>query len=146
MKKWELFKRKTVTVIVGAVLLAGAGVGAATATSPQADGSPAPSFATSSNNAGFQTNQAGQTYGFPREVNGQAVEPDLIQAVATNGQLGYVDNDELKKAEGHPSMFKSPEEALAWQKSQGTASVTIPVYDSDGATKLGEFVIARGER
>gem|GEM_PF-6798990 len=35
--------------------------------------------------------------------------------------------------------FKSPEEALAWQSAHAGTSVEIPVYRSDGETKVGVF-------
>jgi hypothetical protein len=70
--------------------------------------------------------------------------PDLIQAYATNGNLGYVRRDELKAADGGNA--KSPAEAVAWMKiliaraAAGTP-VTIPVYTLDGKTVIGKFAI-----
>ncbi|KIA73437.1 DNA-directed RNA polymerase specialized sigma subunit, sigma24 [Arthrobacter sp. MWB30] len=75
----------------------------------------------------------------PEEINGQLAEPDLIRVYATNGHLGYVHNQERKVATGDPSLFKSPEEALRWQANRAPGPVSIPVYDLDGVTKIGEF-------
>jgi hypothetical protein len=142
----KMIKRGTALIGVGGIILAGLGVGTAVAAVsggsevraiPVAEGSAVSKLAAPD----FKTNERGHTYGSIAEVNGQAVEPDLISALATNGSLGYVSNAELKAAEGHPSLFKSPEEALKWQESRGNGAVSIPVYKSDGVTRLGEFVI-----
>ena len=61
-------------------------------------------------------NANGQTYGTPNE-NG---EPDLSSAQATNGAIGYIYVSDL------------------WELS---GSGTIPVYESDGVTVIGEFPI-----
>ena len=37
--------------------------------------------------------------------------------------------------------FKSPEEALAWQKKRAGKTFSVPVYKSEDGTKVGEFVI-----
>ena len=106
--------------------MAGVGAGTALATAPEPI---------------FETNASGQTYGSLTEVDGRIVEPDLVRAEATNGVIGYISNDELKKAQGHPSNFRSPEEALKWQEARGASSTTVAVYESDGTTKVGQFVI-----
>ena len=62
--------------------------------------------------------------------------PDLIQAVATNGKEGYVKLTDYKDPQP-----KSPEEAAQWTLDHHGKTRTIPVYDQDGTTKIGEFVI-----
>lgn len=47
---------------------------------------------------GFPTNEAGQTYGNAFDVQSPGAEPDLIEAVATNGREGYVLKADLDKA------------------------------------------------
>ena len=59
-------------------------------------------------------NANGQTYGTPNE-NGS---PDLVAAQATNGEVGYILLDDT------------------WREG----SFTVPVYESDGETVIGEFV------
>lgn len=59
-------------------------------------------------------NANGQTYGVPNDSG----IPDLTAAQATNGKIGYILQDDLWNADG---------------KS------TIPVYESDGTTVIGEF-------
>ena len=84
-------------------------------------------------------NKNGDTYGAMNE-HGQ---PDLISVVATNNQPGYVHAAELAEADGsaQATKFKSPEEALAWQKEREGKTFSVLVYKSDGKTKVGEFVI-----
>jgi len=84
-------------------------------------------------------NENGDTYGAMNE-HGQ---PDLISVVATNNQHGYVYAGELADADGSAQAmkFKSPEEALAWQKEREGKTFSVPVYQSDGKTKVGEFVL-----
>ncbi|MFJ5958001.1 hypothetical protein ACIQC5_18850 [Paenarthrobacter sp. NPDC092416] len=137
------FKRRTAFIGIGTMALAGIGFGSAMATSStsqqktvtvQADTTP-------SKGTDFKTNERGQTYGSITIVDQQEIEPDLINALATNGELGYVANTELKAASGHPSQFHSPAEALRWQEANGNRAVNIPVYEADGVTKVGQFVI-----
>lgn len=60
---------------------------------------------------------------------------------ATNGLEGYVYRDELDEATG--INMSSPEEALKWQRQTAGTTVDLPVYESDGSTLIGEFVIQR---
>ncbi|WP_454812750.1 peptidase M56 family protein [Paenarthrobacter nitroguajacolicus] len=89
-------------------------------------------------------NKDGKTYGMENE-NGA---PDLIAVLATNNIRGYVYNTDLEEANGTAAMrtFRSPADALAWQEARGNAPVSIPVYDVDGKTVVGEFVIGGGNR
>jgi len=80
-------------------------------------------------------NSDGQTYGVP---NSQGT-PDLIAAVATNGQQGYVYATQLQAAQPQPT---SPQQAATMHPTP----VAIPVYKSDGHTVIGEFVIGSGPR
>jgi hypothetical protein len=82
-------------------------------------------------------NDRGQTYG----SSGTGEEPDLIAVVATNGHQGYVDADELADATGSSLKFASPEEALRWQDERTVRAVVVPVYLSDGVTRVGDFVV-----
>lgn len=76
-------------------------------------------------------NANGDTYG----VDSPQGHPDLIAAIATNGQVGYVYATDLEEP-----MPANPEEAVTWNETHGGAR-TIPVYESDGETVVGEFVI-----
>jgi hypothetical protein len=79
----------------------------------------------------WETNAAGETYGV---VKGQE-EPDLIAVYATNGRLGYARADNLKA--GPPT---APADATHTQ-AERQASRTVPVYELDGRTVIGEFRI-----
>lgn len=87
----------------------------------------------------WAVNKNGDTYGAMNE-HGQ---PDLISVVATNNQPGYVFAGELAEADGsaQATTFRSPEEALAWQKDREGKKFSVTVYKSDGTTKVGQFVI-----
>ena len=80
----------------------------------------------------LKTNEAGDTYG---SIVTQTEVPDLIAAVATNGQNGFV-----KEADFFGELPKNPEEAIQLQKEQKDR--IIPVYKNDGITVIGEFVIS----
>jgi hypothetical protein len=130
--------------IVGCVIL-GLGVGAAVAQVPaiaaptgltSADGSlstPAPS-------PKYPTNSSGLSYGSSLRAVSPQTEPDLIAAVATNGRTGYVKKADLSSAEG-PTDFASPQEALAWQSANAGKATVLHVFEKDGITTIGEFII-----
>ena len=84
-------------------------------------------------------NAYGETYGARNESG----EPDLIAVIATNGNDGFVHAGELAHADGseQAATFTSPEQALAWQDSMAGETVSVPVYQNDGETRIGEFTI-----
>lgn len=82
-------------------------------------------------------NAKGETYGVENE-NGT---PDLIGVVATNERTGYAYRSDLAAA--HSPLPASPEHALEIQEEQAETTVTVPVYESDGETVIGEFVTVR---
>lgn len=96
----------------------------------------------------YKVNDSGQTYGSGIYAVSFETEPDLIAAVGTDGTEGYVYAKDL-----HKDMPQTPEEAVAQtnklRKSQSlkrgsneTIVVdTIPLYDVDGKTIIGEFSI-----
>lgn len=82
----------------------------------------------------WATNANGDTYGVANELG----SPDLVAVWATNGREGYAYSRELDAARG--PLPTSPADALAQQEtSPRTASV--PVYESDGTTLIGEFIL-----
>lgn len=96
------------------------------------------------------TNKNGQTYGTYGGTGSQQLAdlplPDLIQVVATNGLLGYVDRALLDELTG--ANVSSPAEAVAWNQAMDAATwdtKTLPVYLLDGITQIGEFVIDRSQ-
>ena len=91
----------------------------------------------------YETNEAGQTVGSAAEAINPETQPDLIEALATNGQSGYVLRVDLEKADGTTASaeFTSPEEALKWQETQDFKPISIPVYEADGVTEIGVFLV-----
>ncbi len=87
----------------------------------------------------WAVNENGDTYG---AVNDKG-EPDLLAVIATNGKPGYAYAEELDEASGVTAAekFTSTEDARIWQESRYGKSFPVPVYESDGETVIGEFVI-----
>lgn len=81
-------------------------------------------------------NAKGETYG----VTNDKGEPDLQLVQATNGRAGYAYTRDLNNAGG--PLPTNPTEAKDPSK---TAGVSVPVYESDGATVIGEFVVGGGD-
>jgi hypothetical protein len=84
----------------------------------------------------YAKNANGLTYGSNMDANSPDNLPDLIKAVATNGKEGYV-----KRTDYDDPHFTNPADAVKWTMDQKGKTRTIPVYDVDGVTKIGEFVI-----
>ncbi|QOR70708.1 hypothetical protein IM660_19415 [Ruania alkalisoli] len=84
----------------------------------------------------FAVTGNGQTYGTPNDVYG---EPDLIAAIATNGEVGYVYAEDLRLAFGPEPT--SPEDAVEYTERAAGQTALVPVYEVDGETQIGEFRI-----
>ena len=76
-------------------------------------------------------NSAGETYGQTDDPTYEDA-PDLIEAIGTNGIIGYVRASELRQATAPAG---SLEEAR-----DGSQALVLPVYLSDGTTRIGEFL------
>lgn len=143
--------RATVVKMIGGgalVLALGFGGGAAIATGPLLS---APTGLSADTNIDtepmpaptYGVNRSGETFGSASASRTPDEEPDLIEAVATNGKAGYIRRGELEAVDGTAAMltFASPEDALAWQAGTDGEEFSIPVYLEDGATVIGSFVI-----
>lgn len=86
--------------------------------------------------ATYATNSKGLTYGSAYGANSVANEPDLIRVLASNGLTGYAYKSQLEA----DASFTSPAQALAWQEANAGKTETVPVYESDGVTAIGQFV------
>lgn len=86
----------------------------------------------------YGVNSHGQTYG-SFAVEGE--DPDLGAVVATNGREGFVLTSAYKDAIGLTDLPSSPEEALREQEERSGTGISLPVYESDGRTQIGEFII-----
>lgn len=96
----------------------------------------------------YPANELGYTYGSSLYASSPDQEPDLILASGTNGEEGYVYASDL---EGDQPT--NPEEAIVYQEKMdelfaqyksGEVVIfrTIPLYESDGVTVIGEFEIS----
>ena len=79
-------------------------------------------------------NAKGETYG----VMNQRGTPDLIVA-DQGGTSGYIKASDMNCAAGPKPT--SPAQALQWQSAHQNESVSIPLYQSDGTTVIGTFII-----
>lgn len=89
----------------------------------------------------WKTNALGETYGVAN-VHGF---PDLIAVIFGNGEgTGFIKSTDMNCAMsgGHPPT--SPAEALARQKSLDGRSIAVPVYKSDGKSKIGTYYVGVG--
>ncbi|MFF1946876.1 hypothetical protein ACFVWF_32585 [Rhodococcus qingshengii] len=75
------------------------------------------------------TNERGQSRG---TTDTTEALPDLVAAIATNGRTGYINFTVLDE-----EMQASPTQAAETGRVQ--APPTVPVYDRDGVTGIGEF-------
>lgn len=87
----------------------------------------------------WATNEHGESYG----IQNASGSPDLIAVIATNGKPGYARSTDLHEANGTKAArtFASSEEALAWQETHQEAVSSVPVYETDGRTLVGDFDI-----
>ncbi|HWE66771.1 MAG TPA: hypothetical protein VG298_09015 [Acidimicrobiales bacterium] len=87
----------------------------------------------------LKTNAHGQTYG----VLNKGHSPDLISVAFDRGRRsGYVKATDLNCASGGD--MRNPAQALARQRAITGRSVSIPVYESNGTTKIGTFIVGTG--
>ncbi|RKT77876.1 hypothetical protein DFJ68_1305 [Terracoccus luteus] len=77
----------------------------------------------------WETNANGQSYGV---LKGNR-EPDLQAVTATNGASGYVFTRDLNNVGGPPPTD------LGDSAVRQPVSADIPVYESDGTTRIGTF-------
>ena len=79
-------------------------------------------------------NAKGETFGVQRHGK----SPDLIAVYTTDGKHGYA---YVKDLDGRWPVPTSPADALAQQEANEGRSRSVPVYESDGETIVGEFTI-----
>ena len=121
------------SAVFGAVLAGGLAVGVGVAVASGSGPSPAaPGGAAVTH---WPVNAHGLTFGSGRDAVSPNDEPDLIKAIATNGKVGYVLRTDLEESPA------TPQQALALQAAHAGRDQVIPVFLSDGVTKIGVFVI-----
>lgn len=79
------------------------------------------------------TNAKGETFGVERDGK----SPDLIAVYTTDGKQGYA---YTKNLDGRWPVPTSPADALAQQEANEGNTLSVPVYQSDGETLIGEFI------
>lgn len=80
-------------------------------------------------------NARGETFGVENEKG----TPDLIAVIATNGKQGYAYARDMAAVTGVGPT--SPEDAASLSAANAGKTMTVPVYESDGTTLLGQFTI-----
>lgn len=80
-------------------------------------------------------NLQGQTYGSLMDARTPAEEPDLILVTSDAGELGYV------KRELDGRLPRTPKEAAEYSPE----TRVIPVFESDGLTRIGWFTVGDGK-
>lgn len=108
--------------------LGGSAVAGVLSTGPAED-APKPEYA---------SNQSGLSYGSAASAVSPETEPDLILVETKDGTTGYVYKTDLDRASG--ADVKTPDDALVWQNAR-SGPASIPVYDVDGKTPIGEFIV-----
>ncbi|MCG3089308.1 metal ABC transporter substrate-binding protein [Sporosarcina cyprini] len=88
-------------------------------------------------NGRYPINDNGKTYG-PNMGNATITlgEPDLMLAEGENGTIGYV-----KRVDLEGQQPKTP--AGAVRLTKGAKPREIPLYDVDGETVIGKFIVGR---
>jgi len=132
-----LRSRKARLILLGAVVVLALAIGGvAVAMGSDSETTPAATAPNlSPTPAAWPTNANGQTYGSSAGAQ-PGEEPDLIAVEATNGKEGYCLKGELN----HPYNGLDRDEATAEAMNKAALSGrTIPVYESDGTTEIGEF-------
>ena len=83
-------------------------------------------------------NDRGESYGSAENVTDDAALPDLVEAIGTSGERGYLRNADLTTPE--PSTLS---DVLALPTDAGgllsEPSRLVTLYDVDGVTAIGEF-------
>ena len=125
---WLKLTTAIIALLVGAI----AGIGVTAIVGGASTGN-----SSGSSKISFPLNVNGQTYGSSLGV-GLSAEPDLILAVGTNGRTGYISRKTLWAVDG--TDVTSPSQASAYM-SRSTSARTIPVFEKDGTTVIGSFVI-----
>ena len=87
--------------------------------------------------ADYPVNQSGLAYGPALYAETYEDIPDLIAAVGTNGISGYLYSEELFSV----GAISSPEEVIVLMPT----SYTIPLYEKEGKTVIGAFVVSMQE-
>lgn len=90
-------------------------------------------------------NEDGFSYGSDFYANSHEDAPDLIAVWATNNKPGYVYRDEMNALiYGHPDIVQKEIDKRSDQMTEDGRGIGIPVYQSDGKTLVGEYIVSIG--
>ena len=84
----------------------------------------------------YEKNESGQTYGNGNQVQELGYYPDLLLVEGQDGTVGYVYHTDLMG-----EIPANPEEALRLQEENYGVDRMIPIYESDGKTRISSFFI-----
>lgn len=95
----------------------------------------------SSNTYNVKTNKSNETYGSILSAKTVDQIPDLISAVGVDGNDGYIKKEDVF------AMPSSPQEAVKMEleRRELKEDKTIPLYDSEGKTVIGDYPIEYSE-
>lgn len=85
----------------------------------------------------YPRNENGDTYGSAFHARTNEEKPDLIEAIGEDSVTGYI-----RKKDLDGNMPKTPEEATALKNKQQVKNPRqIPLYEKDGKTVIGTFMV-----
>lgn len=88
----------------------------------------------------WPVNAFGESYGNALYATSPQDEPDLLTATSTEGARGYVRRTELEAADGTAPLRQGAVPGAL--PSRDAADRTVAVYQLDGRTEIGRFLIA----
>jgi hypothetical protein len=91
----------------------------------------------------IQQNSRGETFGSAESITDDADLPDLILSIGTNGQTGYIKSSDIPATPATKAQAASLPESTdsSGQRVRTTSAKTVPLYESDGTTVVGQFRI-----
>lgn len=95
-------------------------------------------YVSSSQEPSYPQNSKGETYGNDLMAQALGYAPDLVAAIGTEGQSGYIREKDVPGAD-----VSNPEEATEYMEYMKTlpSTIMIPLYDQEGNV-IGEFGVS----
>ncbi|PZT97178.1 MAG: hypothetical protein DI630_22230 [Gordonia sp. (in: high G+C Gram-positive bacteria)] len=100
---------------------------------------PAPAMASQE----IQRNSRGETFGSAESITNDDELPDLVLSIGTNGRTGYIRSADIPATPTTKAQAETLPETTAadGQRVRGPAAKTVPVFEADGTTVVGQFQI-----
>jgi hypothetical protein len=87
-------------------------------------------------------NDSGQTFGAGADADTDAELPDLVLAIGDDGTVGYVASSNLTASPATPEeVLQLPIDSSGAEPVHSEPSRTVPLFDKDGVTSIGQFTI-----